>query len=149
MMIRTLLSFAAITALTATSALAQSWRVENAKIPFAFRAGGATMPAGTYEVNTPTGTQSHVITLRNAKTGDSITFLAPAAVMPNPKLEGNMASIEFLCAGSDCAFYRIWPSSDRYGLAVARPKVGAEMSRNGEPAKVEIARVLVPLRASD
>lgn len=147
-MIRTLLSFAAIAALTATSALAQGWRVENAKIPFAFRAGGVTMPAGTYEVNTPLGTQAQIVTLRNAETGDSVTFLATSALTPNPKLEGKMASVEFLCAGSDCAFYRIWPGSDRYGLSVNKPKVGSEMSRNGEPAKIEIARVLVPIKAS-
>jgi hypothetical protein len=144
-----LLCFAVIAALfTVTAFAGGGWRVTNAKIPFAFRAGKITMPAGNYEVESPWNTAAPIVTLRNMDTGDTTSFVAPLTVAPKNDDSGSTAYLEFLCAGKDCAFHQVWPDGYRNGYAVSRPKVGTEIGRNGAPGEIQVARVLVPLRAS-
>lgn len=149
MTVRNLVTLAAITALAASSALAADFRITNAKVPFAFRAGKTTMPAGSYEVETSRNSNVPLLVFRNVDTGDVTALLAPIAESPNHEGPGDMARIEFLCAGTDCAFYRVWPNAVDRGMAVSRPKFRTEMGSNVEPKDIRVATVIVPMRASD
>jgi hypothetical protein len=135
MTLRKFVIFTAIAALCATSALAADFRITNAKVPFAFRAGKTTMPAGNYEVETSRNSQIPMLIfrnvdsgdVRNVDSGDVTALLAPIAESPNPGASGDLARIEFLCAGTDCAFYRLWPNSVDRGMAVSRPRFRNEI----------------------
>lgn len=139
-----------ITAVASLSAFAEGgWRLTNAKVPFAFRAGHITMPAGNYEVESPWNTAAPIITLRNSDTGDMTSFVAPIVVSPRDAAAGSLTYIEFLCAGNDCAFHQIWPEGVGRGYAVSKPKVGTDLGSNAAPGDLQVARVIVPLRSSE
>jgi hypothetical protein len=146
---RNLLPFVALGVLTTASALAAEFRITNAKVPFAFRAGSTMMPAGNYEVETSRNEQVPMLIFRNVDSGDVAAFLAPIAVSPQNEAAGIMARIEFLCAGTDCAFYRVWPNGVDRGMAVVRPKFKTEFGRNANPGEIRVATVIVPMRSSD
>jgi hypothetical protein len=149
MTLRKFVVFTAIAALSATSVLAADFRITNAKVPFAFRAGKTTMPAGNYEVETSRNSQIPMLIFRNIDSGDVTALLAPIAESPNPEASGDLARIEFLCAGTECAFYRLWPNSVDRGMAVSRPRFRNEMGHNIPPNEIRVATVIVPMRASD
>jgi hypothetical protein len=146
MLIRTILGIAAATALTAASAFATDFRLMRAKIPFEFRAGMSTMAAGNYEIEAVRGTAAPMFVLRNLDTGTARAMIAPIAVSPSADRDPYMAKLDFLCAGTDCALYRILPGGYTGGWAVPRPKFKNEMGRALSPGQLRVATLVVPVR---
>lgn len=148
-MFRTLLSFAAVAGLTAVSAFAADWKIGNAKVPFAFRAGSSTMPAGNYDIEAPHGKSVPLLTFRNLDTGDVATILAPIAVSPIGGAENGMTTVNFLCAGAECSFYRVFPGGMSGGWSVSKPKFKNELGQTIAPSELKLATVVVALRTGD
>jgi hypothetical protein len=146
---RTILSLAAAGLLTSVSAFASDYRVVTAKIPFDFRAGGTSMAAGVYEITAPQGRGTPVFVVRNADTAKAAAVVASTAVSPAQGAEGDVVKLEFLCAGAECALYRILPGGYSYGWALARPKFKDQMGRAVPPAGLRVATVVVPSRSTD
>ena len=143
MTVRALFSFTALAALTAVSAFGASARVGTARIPFAFRAGSTTMPAGNYDIEAPQGRGVPLITFRNVDTGDATMILAPVALSPNQSVDPANARVDFVCAGTECAFYRIWPAGSTGGWAMNRPKFKDELGQTIAPNETFIAAVAI------
>jgi hypothetical protein len=150
MLVRAVLSFAAISTLTAVSAFASDWRVGNLKVPFAFRAGSTTMPAGNYEIEAPHGRTVPMLTFRNVDSGDVTTVLAPIALSSaSSAVDPSMARVDFLCAGTECAFYKLWPSAYAGGWSVVKPKFKNQLGQSIPAGELKVATVIVPMRSSD
>jgi hypothetical protein len=146
MFIRAILSCAVISA----AAFASDFRIGNVKVPFAFRAGSTTMPAGNYEIEAPQGRSVPMLTFRNVDTGDVTALLAPVAVSANgAPVDPAMARVDFLCAGTDCAFYKVWPAGMSGGWSVMTPKFKNQIGRVVPSNELKLATVIVPMRASD
>jgi len=130
----TMLAVAACT-MAAGSAAAQSYKAE---VPFAFRAGGKLMTAGSYSVSRSSGAGGiTVLRLRNVDSGGGVLLTATSKTGerkgdPAPKLR-------FACAGTRCALAAMWVGGDEGAYRFGTPKLDS-----GETARVrevEIARV--------
>ena len=106
---RSVVRFAAVTAMTAAAAFSADFQIEDTKIPFAFRAGKTQMPAGSYRVTREAGRTAPILFLSNHETGKSIGFLMPIEVSPDNSLDGRQARMIFTCAASDCALTEVQP----------------------------------------
>src|SRR4051812_11454642 len=95
---QTLVMTAALAAL-AVGASAQSM---NAEIPFTFRAGGAVLAAGSYQVHAGSSANgSTVVRLINRDTKRSV-MLAQAYRSDAPKASNGQPKLWFACAGPSC-----------------------------------------------
>jgi hypothetical protein len=132
----------------AAVAAAQSAHIQTAKVPFAFNAGGATMPAGNYEITLETAKSTPTVRIYNWETGQGAMMLAPGRVAPDKSLNGNYARLVFLCAGTDCALSEVQPGRGENGYKAMTPKFLKELGSNrvGGP---EVARVVVPIKSAD
>ena len=110
---------AAALVVAAGSASAQNLKAE---IPFSFRASGAGLPAGTYDVlvkSSTGGTRS--VQLRNVETHQSVIAVSNGSMDATSKVTKDGApKMQFACAGSRCEFSAIWPGQGDM-LRVARP----------------------------
>jgi hypothetical protein len=116
---------AATLVVAAGSASAQYLKAE---IPFAFRAGGVVMAAGSYQVKTES---SHagipVFYIRNADGGRSVLLVGTAP--RDPKKEWAAAGapvLSFECGIGRCALAEVWTGTGRSSYAVPRPKLGRD-----------------------
>jgi hypothetical protein len=107
---------AAILTLVATAAYGQK-NALTAKIPFAFRAVGSDLPAGSYEVG-PTAGPSGAMELRNMDTGKAVFIPAKGPAVKDSK--GGRPRLIFQCAGKDCSLAKIW-SGEGSGLEFPTP----------------------------
>jgi hypothetical protein len=148
MKITSMVRFAALGALTAAAAFSSGWGVQNAKVPFAFRAGGMEMPAGTYSVEPQIGRATPMFVVRNAETGKSSVVMTPVSVAPDETLEGQQARLVFHCAGTECALAEVQPGLGHDGYKVMGLKFRSDYGAN-RAAKPEVARVVVTTSVSD
>jgi hypothetical protein len=82
--------------------------------------------------------------------GDAITVLAPIALSAQgAPVDPTMARVDFLCAGTECAFYKIWPSGYSGGWSVAKPKFKNQLGKVIPANELKLATVIVPMRVSD
>jgi hypothetical protein len=86
-----------------------------AKIPFAFRAGGKVMPAGTYQVDVSRSWGA--VTIRSGNQ-------AGVFALPIDRKEGSEpAKIVFACGRGTCSLLQIWTGNSRLGLEFSTPKL--------------------------
>ena len=146
---RTILGFAAVTALTAASAFGSD-RLAKAKIGFGFRAGSTSFPAGDYLFESPQGRAHPMLVIRNTETGQTRLMLMPIALPPSAVNAVNeQPRIDFLCAGTECALYRVWPSNYSGGWSVSRPKFKDQLGRAIAPGELRLATVYLPVAKAD
>lgn len=126
-------------AMTVITGVASAQKL-TADVPFAFRAGRAMLPAGSYTVqsNRTAGGAEYVI-LQNQDTRAASIVVPYQAHLDSQKTVAT--KLVFACGGGRCALAEFWNGADGYGQRFAKPKAGP-----GEWAKV----VEVPLtRAAD
>jgi hypothetical protein len=95
--------------LLTASAFAQTNMTAN--IPFAFHANGATMPAGSYRLDTtstPSGTT--LIVLRDSAAKKAVVAAAGSLGQPNTR----GARIVFRCNESGCDLRQVWTNDAGY-----------------------------------
>jgi hypothetical protein len=148
MTINSMIRFAAMGAMTAAAAFSSNMGVENAKVPFAFRAGGMDMPAGTYSVERQIGRTTPIFVVRNVETGKSGAVMTPLMVAPDATLEGQQARLVFECAGTECALVEVQPGVGRDGYRVLGVKFRSDYGAN-KAAKPEVARVAITTGVTD
>ena len=110
-----------------TGAFAQSNSTTRAEIPFAFYAGRAQMPAGTYTIRVSDDDRN--LLLRNVD-GSAATFLL---AQPGESSEAMQPSLRFDHIG-DSYFLRAATDLDQE-YDFAEPKAEKTMERNGELAQ--------------
>jgi hypothetical protein len=104
-----------------------------AKIPFAFRANGKVLAAGTYQVRMQVGPGgTPMLTMRQVETNDSV--LAVAYTNGDAKLawqKAGSAVLSFECGTSRCALTDVWMGT--YGSPAYRfpkPNLGKDEPRH-------------------
>jgi hypothetical protein len=120
---------AILLSLGATAAYAQNVPLQ-AKIPFAFRAVGNDLPAGSYRISRQQGGAGAFGTmeLRNTDTGKSIFI--PAKV-PTTERSGDHARLIFHCADKDCSLESMWTGTGA-GLEFATPPMTSSQRERHE-----------------
>jgi len=116
---------AATLVVAAGSASAQYLKAD---IPFTFRAGDATMAAGTYQVKTTTLTGGHpVYQIRSADGARSVLLMANSQVDPKKEWASRgEAVLSFDCGTGRCALTEVWNGSERFANAVPHPKLSRD-----------------------
>jgi hypothetical protein len=116
---------AATLVVAAGSASAQYLKAE---IPFAFRASGVVMEAGTYQVKTETGnTGIPMFHIRSAAGGRSVLLIGAAPRDPQKEwAAAGQPVLSFECGIGRCALAEVWTGSGRSSYAVPRPKLGRD-----------------------
>jgi hypothetical protein len=145
---RSAIRFAAVTVFTAAAAFPADWMIQNAKIPFSFRAGSASMPAGTYRIARELSRAVPMLTFRNMDTGDAAIVVAPVSVTADESITGNRANLIFECAGAECAFRELQPGLGQTGYKTMPPKFKRDMGYNNS-SKPEVSRVVVRVNSGD
>ncbi len=122
----------AAAALVAVAGVASPETME-AKIPFAFRAGGKTLEAGTYRVEVQRGpSATPLILIASRKAGEQV-FAIPYN-SGNPKkawtASGN-GVLSFQCGAGRCALQEIWMGDeDRPVYRIPVPSLGHDEPRS-------------------
>ena len=116
---------AATLVVAAGSASAQ---VMKAEIPFAFRAGGVVMSAGTYRVMATTQSNGNpMYQIRSVDGGPSVLLLGTTPHDPNKdSAAAGKPVLSFACGVGHCALAEIWNGSERSAYSVPRPKMGKD-----------------------
>jgi hypothetical protein len=119
---------AAILTLVAGAAYGQDLET-SAKIPFAFRAFGSDLPAGTYAVGPLTGNPDSLL-LRNLDTGKSVFMHAKAHA--TEATNESRARLVFRCGGEEgCSLAQLWAGTGT-GFEFATPKLTADQRERRE-----------------
>jgi hypothetical protein len=139
---RSAIRFAAVTVLTSAAAFSADWSIQQAKIPFEFKAGSAMMPAGNYRVSRDLNRAVPMITFLNVETRQAAIVMAPVTVKGDQTLEANRAQLTFDCAGTECAFRELQPGFGQQGYRTLAPKFRRDMGYN-QTGKPEVSRRLV------
>lgn len=108
--------------LTTTSAYSQSGA--KAYVPFAFKAGHAQLPPGSYELKV--GFASDIVTIRNLETGK--TALALASVRENSPLP-TRGKLVFHSYGNQHFLAQIWAGADTTGIIFSASKQERQLQR--------------------
>jgi hypothetical protein len=119
-----------IAAAALVAAGAASAQTMQATIPFAFRAGGKVMEAGTYHVDLHGPGRTVVIQGLNKVAVVAMPVAHRDGAERTPKLV-------FTCARGTCSLHRIWPGYSAPGLDFGTPKL--------DPRE-EASLVVIPLR---
>ncbi len=116
----------AAAALAAVAGTASAQTME-AKIPFAFRASGKVLPAGTYRVgmlSTPSGNHELIVTTATGK-NQVLVYAAPDGQAKSTWADSGMAVLAFECGVSRCALKNAW-MGDGPVYRIPVPKLGKD-----------------------
>jgi hypothetical protein len=118
---------AAMMTLAASAAFGQDDPMTT-KIPFAFRAVGSDLPAGSYMLST-TREGSRTVALVNQDTGKKV-FIPSSA--PISESKGERPRLVFTCGGEEgCSLARLWSGTGR-GMEFPTPKLTANQRERRE-----------------
>ena len=131
----------ATAALMTVAGMASAQTMMEAKIPFAFRAGGTVFAAGTYTVDTKLGgSGATLMTIRDKNSNNRLlSYTFPGDVKASWKATG-MGILSFQCGVSRCVLTDVWMGS---ALAYRLPAPG--LGRDEPVRTAEI--VMQPLKA--
>jgi hypothetical protein len=123
---------AGLSALLGTAILsAQGTTKAVANIPFAYKASGTNLSAGTYRIS-DAGTHGQFM-LRDANTGNGIFVMG----VPDKTTGSDASKLTFSCYAGQCSLSEIWIQGDSYKLSL--PRVEREASnRLGVAALVSV-----------
>jgi hypothetical protein len=124
---------AATLVVAAGSASAQAMKAE---IPFAFRAGGVVMAAGTYQVRATTQSSGyHYFQIRSVDGGPSVLLVGTAPRDPQKEwAAAGKPVLSFECGIGHCALAQVWNGTARSAYSIPRPKLG----RDEEPTHTAV-----------
>ena len=126
-----------MTAVLAACAVGASAQSMNAEIPFTFRAGGAVLAAGTYQVDLSVADHS-VVHLRNLDTKKSVMVMPRYRHDVDKNVAAGAPKLWFACGGSNCVLTTVWNGSDASALVVGSPA-----SAKNEIAETRIVNLTV------
>jgi hypothetical protein len=114
------------------AASAQSMTVE---IPFAFRANGAVLPPGSYNVNASVGENSfHLLNVEARKSVELASGIREDA--PKEWISSHRPTLQFACGDGGCTLNRIWTATGSPAHVFSSP-------RNKEYASRSLAMVQI------
>ncbi len=119
-----LIAAAAFVAVAGTA----SAQTMEAKIPFAFRASGKVLPAGTYRVSlksTATGLRQLIVSTASGK-NEVLTYAAPSGQASAAWANSGMAVLSFQCGVSRCALMDAWMGGSDQVYQISVPKLGRD-----------------------
>jgi hypothetical protein len=119
-----MIAAAAVAALAGT-ATAQTME---AKIPFAFRASGKVLPAGTYRVDlrtAPSGTHQLIMSTAKGKY-QVLSFASPDGQATASWQSAGNPVLLFQCGVSRCALKDAWIGGDNLVYSIPVPKLGKD-----------------------
>jgi hypothetical protein len=98
-----------VTAAMAVATAGAAWAGDSLKatIPFAFNAGGTTLPAGEYKIGPHDLRFEGVIQVRNEATGEMVLVRSSAPVISERK----DSRLVFRCGAAGCALKQVWNGS--------------------------------------
>jgi hypothetical protein len=135
-----ILTVAAALAFTALApAQIHAQEVAQAKVPFAFQAGNAMMPAGEYQIRRALPSNRDVQQIRRVDSSASTFVFTNATESRNKNTE---ARLIFHCYSNECFLSEIWTGS-REGMKLTVSRREKEVSR--VDAENELAVVSLPL----
>jgi len=130
---------AAALVVAAGTASAQALRAD---IPFTFRAGGAILQPGTYDVTVNNNGGASVVTIRNSYSRETVFTLPVGRTDPETKwIAAGKPLLSFECGTSHCSLSRMWDGTREASYQFARPKLGQD-----EPSRMA---VIVMRQAAD
>jgi hypothetical protein len=110
-----------------------------AEIPFAFRAQGTMVPAGTYTVTKNNTSGLPKFLLRSVASGNSILLVNPIPGDPKKAWEASGAAVlEFECGDSGCALNRLWSGHSSPAYTFSHPN-----AEKGERTRLAVIRLAV------
>jgi hypothetical protein len=93
-----------------------------ANVPFSFRFGNDTYPAGTYRVDVENG--YHWVRLSNSETKQNTAVLTSSVDQASPQWRANDEPvIAFECGLGRCQLVRVWAGQDRPALSFPHPRM--------------------------
>ena len=137
-----LLAAAAVLALAAISAQAQLTDTIDASIPFAFTAGSAKLPAGSYTIRVLDINDPHVLQIADARGNVEVLVTTEAA------WSGQMPTrteLEFDKFGNREFLSKIWLQGERDGYQLEKSRVELKLEKDG--AKPQSHRIAVTHKA--
>jgi hypothetical protein len=128
-------TFTCLTLLTAAGALAQSAAVMQLDIPFEFRAGGAPLPAGHYEVRPLRA--SNVLSIRCYECKAGAMLIANGVQASHAPEKG---SLVFRRYGNTYFLSKVWTAGNPQGRELPESKAEQELklAGSGPPATDEV-----------
>jgi hypothetical protein len=90
-----------------------------AEIPFAFRANGAVLQAGTYRLKTSDSSGTHIVYMQSQRSLKSIMIVPQTSL--DSRRWGSDPKLVFRCEGENCALTQIW-SGGALGFQLHYPK---------------------------
>ena len=122
----------AVAALVTVAGVANAQTME-AKIPFAFRASGKVLPAGTYRVHLERGSGAPMFVIRGEEPGQEV-LAVPNAGGDDPKKEWTSSGngvLSFQCGVGRCALQGIWTGEQgRPVYRIPVPNLGKDEPRS-------------------
>jgi hypothetical protein len=104
-------------------ASAQQYRAD---IPFAFRAGGKMLTAGTYVLQVK-DTQSYLVSITDARTRHSNVLLAASRNGSSKSPDGGTNPVlTFACGEDRCSLARLWTGPAGPALTFSQPRLGKD-----------------------
>ena len=104
-------------------ASAQQYRAD---IPFAFRAGGKMLTAGTYVLQVK-DTQSYLVSITDARTRHSNVLLAASRNGSSKSPDGSPEpALTFVCGTGRCSLARFWTGPASPGLTFPQARLGKD-----------------------
>jgi len=109
-----------------------------ADIPFAFRAGGKTMPAGAYRVELA-GPIHEIVILRNFEARESALLISNGPEVATKDSKPKAApSLTFECGAVRCSLVSLWAGFSGPGLSFAHPNL--RPNERAQLMEVKLAR---------
>lgn len=135
---RVFATFSCLTLLTAAAAFAQSNALLEANIPFEFRAGAKTLPAGHYDVRPMLAPDVLSIRCFECKAGAMI--LARGIEAREAPEQGTLVFHRY---NNTYFLSGVWIAGSSHGRVLPQSKAERELARNGSPVPplVEVALV--------
>jgi hypothetical protein len=127
-----LLAGAAVLAFAAISAQAQLTDTIVASIPFAFTAGSAKLPAGTYNISVLDIDNPHVLVI--ADTNGKVEILADTEAARSD-LSPTKTELEFDKIGNHEFLSKIWLEGERDGYQLVKSRMQTKLEKGGAKAQ--------------
>jgi hypothetical protein len=125
--------------LVAAAGVASAQDME-AKIPFAFRAGGKVLAAGTYHIRTDRGVATVILISGQAAGEQVLTVGQNAGEAKAAWTSTGNAVLSFQCGVSRCVLTQVWTGTDAPVYRLSNPSFG-----KGEPQR-EAEVVMHPVK---
>jgi hypothetical protein len=102
-----------------------------AKVPFNFYAGDKMMPAGNYDIKTPSGLGEPTLLIRNDETGRPSEFLVDTDVTERQTAAPD-SQLVFTKVGDKYFLSQLWVVGENTGVQFSKSKAELQAQRDGQ-----------------